>query len=138
MKYFVKIICGYEEKDQFTIPAQEAHKAYYLFNNPDKRGVFENGLAIIGKDIRRITGDYHTTMGYNKTHELNDDDWNEIRGKGVEEKMKEIMEHATDMGKLIEKKPELATKQLGDIIKGKDGIITLSETEKLTEQFRIG
>lgn len=137
MKYYLKIICGFDDDNQYTIPAQEGHKAYFLFRNPEKRGVFENGLALIGKDIRRIVPDWNTTMGYNPTHELNDDDWNDIRGKGVEEKMKEIMQYAEDVALLVHKNPELANIQLGDIIKEKDTLITFPQTENLAQQFRI-
>lgn len=138
MKYFLKIVCGYDEDRHYPIPAQEAHKAYYLFKNPDKRGVFDDGLAIIGKEIRIIQPDYHTTMGWNKTHELNDDDWNYLIGQDITEKMKEIMGNAKEIGELIEKNPELAKLQLGDIIKnGYESVITMPQTDEIAERFRL-
>lgn len=137
MKYYLKIVCGYDEERHYPIPAQEAHKAYYLFSHPDKRGVFDGGLALTGKEIKIIQPDYHTTMNWNKTHELNDDDWNQLNGQGIVEKMKEIMGNAKDIATMIDKKPELAGMQLGDIIKEKSNLITFPQTEKLAEQFRI-
>lgn len=137
MTYYLKIVCGYDEERHFPIKAQEAHKAYYLFEHPDKRGIFDNGLALTGKEIKIIQPDYHTTMGWNTTHELNDDDWNQLNGQGVVEKMKEIMGNAKDVSMMIDKKPELAGMQLGDIIKEKSNLITFPQTEKLAEQFRI-
>lgn len=137
MKYFLKIVCGYDDDRHYTIPAQEAHKAYYLFNHPEKRGTFADGISLIGKEIRIIQPDYHTTMGWNKTHELDDYDWNYLNGKEVVEKMKEIMGNAKEVAAMIDKKPELANMQLGDIIKEKNNLITFPQTEKLAEQFRI-
>lgn len=84
----VKITVGLRKEQHYTIEAEEAHKAYYLFLNPDKRGVFENGVALRGVDIQGIEPDYNSTMGWNSTHVLGDDDWNEIRGKGIDRKLR--------------------------------------------------
>lgn len=83
MNYCVKIIVGFRRDQEHTIDAEEAHKAYYLFLNPEARTVFSNGLAIKGDQIQEIVPDYHATMGWNPTHQLTSDDWNEINKKGV-------------------------------------------------------
>lgn len=116
MKYHIKIITGFREDQHITIPMQEAHKAYYLFRNPEQRGVFNNGLAIIGKNIQEIRPDWNATMGWNDTHELIDDDWNDIHQKGVDVKMKDLIEKAKDVGILIEQNPNLMKMSLGEII----------------------
>lgn len=84
-------MCGFRKEQEFTIDANEAHKAYYLFNNPEKRGTFDTGLALKGSDIQRIEPDYNATMGWNHTHQLTSDDWNELRAKEITQKMNGIM-----------------------------------------------
>lgn len=98
-KYKIKIVCGFRKDQEFTIDANEAHKAYYLFNHPDKRGTFNNGLALKGSDIQRIEPDYNATMGWNPTHQLTGDDWNEIHSSGVMAKFQIIMASAKDIGR---------------------------------------
>lgn len=93
-KYQVKLICGFRKDQEYTINANEAHKAYYLFNNPTKRGTFDNGLALKGSDIQRIVPDYQATMGWNATHQLTDDDYNELRSAGVLQKFNVILSAA--------------------------------------------
>jgi hypothetical protein len=121
----IKIITGYRKDQAFSVAYEEAHKAYYLFFNPDARTVFSNGLAIKGSDIDRIEPDYQGVMGWNPTHSLDEDDMNEIRSKGVDKKIGEAMARAKDAARLcseadlnlplpcvIEKFPELATPAL--------------------------
>jgi len=101
MKFKIKLIVGFRRDQEHSIDAEEAHKAYYLFLNPEHRTVFNNGLAIKGSQIQEIVPDYHGTMGWNPTHVLDNDDWNEIRSSGVTATMqrylsvgKEIAQHA--------------------------------------------
>lgn len=98
-KYWVKIICGYRKEQEYTINANEAHKAYYLFNHPNKRGTFSNGLALRGSDIQRIVPDYQTTMGWNPTHQLTDDDYNELGRLGITNKFSIILSLARFIGR---------------------------------------
>ena len=90
-KYKIKIICGFRENQEYTIDANEAHKAYWLFSNPDHRTTFKSGLSLLGADIRRIVPDYISTMGWNESHKLSGADYNELRSNGVEKKLQEIM-----------------------------------------------
>jgi len=97
----VKIIVGFRRDQEHSIDADEAHKAYFLFLNPEARSVFKSGLAIKGSQIQEIVPDYQGTMGWNPTHILDSNDWNEIHSKGISTKMqkylsigKEIAEHA--------------------------------------------
>ena len=91
MKYCIKIITGFRRDQEYSIDANEAHKAYYLFDHPDTRTTFSNGLAIKGDQIQEIVPDYQATMGWNPTHVLDSDDHNELAKKGVDRKMQEIM-----------------------------------------------
>lgn len=116
MKYYIKLITGFRKDQHITIPMQEAHKAYYLFRNPSQRGVFNNGLAIVGNNIQEIRPDWNATMGWNDTHEIADDDWNDIHSKEVDVKMKDLLGKAKEAGMLIDSKPELMSKSLGEII----------------------
>lgn len=94
----IKLIVGFRRDQEHSIDADEAHKAYYLFLNPEKRGVFNNGLAIIGSQIQEIVPDYQGSMGWNSTHVLDNDDWNEIRAKGVDKKLRDILFTAKGIG----------------------------------------
>lgn len=98
MKYYLKLKTGFKENEFVTIPMQEAHKAYYLFKNPETRGVFDNGVAILGKNIMQILPDWNATLGYNPDYKLIDEDYNEIRGKGYEQKMRNLIELSKQAG----------------------------------------
>jgi len=87
----IKLIVGFRRDQEHSIPADEAHKAYYLFLHPDERGIFSNGLAIKGDQIQEIVPDYQGTMGWNPTHMLDSNDWNELREKGITDKMQRIL-----------------------------------------------
>lgn len=100
MKYKIKVITGFRDDQFISISSEEAHKAYYLFLHPNERGIFENGIALRGVDIQRIEPDYHGTLGYNPTHKLDSDDWNDIRGKGVDRKLQQICIQAQQVAKL--------------------------------------
>lgn len=117
MEYKIKVITGFRENQYMVIDANEAHKAYYLFLNPDQRAVFKNGVALIGKNIQHIEPAYNETMGWNPTHELDEYDWNELYSKGVAEKMKYILVQAKEVAYLADEKPELMNKKLSDILK---------------------
>lgn len=116
-KYKIKIITGFRQDQHYTIDADEAHKAYYLFLHPTERGVFENGVALRGDDIKQIDPDFHATMGWNSTHELDDDDWNEIRGKNVDRKLREICAKAQEVAKLPNISKEILDAPLSENIK---------------------
>ena len=97
MEYKIKIITGFRENQYMTIDAEEAHKAYYLFLNPEQRAVFSNGVALIGKNIQGIEPDYNATMGWNPTYEPDEYDWNELRDLGVDKKLRNILAGAKEV-----------------------------------------
>lgn len=100
-KYKFKIVCGFREDQEYTIDANELHKAFYLFNNPkNNRTTFRSGVALMGEDIRRIVPDYHATMGWNSTHKLDSDDLNELHSAGVFQKLSEIMNQAKEIARI--------------------------------------
>jgi hypothetical protein len=116
----IKLVTGFRRDQEYSIDANEAHKAYYLFLNPEARSIFNNGLAIKGDQIQEIVPDYQGTMGWNPTHVLDTDDWNELRDKGITAKMqatlaagKELAQHATPaelnipLSELVKKYPQL-------------------------------
>src|SRR5215210_8904060 len=100
MQYKIKLITGYRRDQEHSIDANEAHKAYYLFEHPTERGIFSNGLAIIGADIRGIVPDYHGTMGWNPTHPLDGDDWNELHRTGITGTLQRYLEAGRDVARL--------------------------------------
>ena len=60
----------------YSVPAEEAHKAYYLWNTHQK-GTFNNGLAIKGEDIERIEPDLVGSMGWNQGYKMLSEDYEE-------------------------------------------------------------
>lgn len=90
----IKIICGFRKEQEYTIDSEEAHKAYHLFLNPEKRSIFENGIAIKGSDIQAIVPDYHATMGWNKSHNLDAYDYGELKVTGIENKIRDLLYEA--------------------------------------------
>lgn len=135
-KFKVKIVCGFRKEQEFTINANEAHKAYYLFNHPEKRGTFDNGLAVKGSDIQRIEPDYNATMGWNHTHQLTGDDWNELHASGVMQKMQGIMASAKEIGRIGE--PTDFTAPLIDLVKNKYQAITERGGSGFAKQLLAG
>lgn len=114
--YSVMIETGFDDIQHHTIAMEEAHKAYYLFLNPEKRGIFSNGLALIGKDIRKIRPDYHDIMGWNRTHKLDTYDYQELKQKGVDRECKLLLAQAKEVGAMIQSKPELAALPLSQVV----------------------
>jgi len=120
MNYYIKILTGYNTS--ISIPADEAHKAYYLFLNPEKRTIFSNGTALIGKNIMGIEPDYIKTMGWNEGYKLTADDFSEIRDKQVDVKMKLIQEKAKSVAHLANNDIMMLAKPLSEIIEEKKAI----------------
>lgn len=111
----IKIITGFRNEQYYIIKDDEAHKAYYLFNNPDFRTVFDNGVALIGKNIQGIEPAWNETMGWNPTHTLDDDDWNEIRKSGVESRMRMVQEEGKKVAVQAQADKSLLDKKLSEI-----------------------
>ncbi len=78
-KYF-KVKTGFEAEDSISITQDELEKAIYA-QITGKVAIFRNG-TIRGNNIISITEDWHTEMGYNKSHVLEDDDFAEISQRG--------------------------------------------------------
>src|SRR5574343_1169103 len=117
MTYHIKVITGFRDDQFVSIPMQEAHNAYHLFKNPDQRGVFNNGIALVGSSIREIIPDYNKTMGWNPDYKLNSRDYVELSRTGVEEKMGVLMEKARQVADLAANDLTLLANPLGDILK---------------------
>jgi hypothetical protein len=110
----IKIISGFRDNQYYIIDANEAHKAYYLFNNPEARTTFSNGVALIGKNIQGIEPAYNETMGWNPTHKLDDYDWNELRAKGVDVKLRNILAEGKRIAYLAVENPQMLNKTLSE------------------------
>lgn len=124
-KYKVNLVTGFRKDQYYSISAEEAHKAYWLFLNPSERGIFDNGLAIIGKNIEDIVPDYHGTMGWNASHVIDSDDWNEINSKGIKQRIESILSDASRVAK-----SEMGAGQLGDPLSKVLRTFPKSETPK--------
>lgn len=135
----IKIKTGFREDQYMIINAEETHKAYYLFTHPEERAIFSNGVALIGKNIQEINPAWNEIMEWNPTHELDDDDWNEIRGKGVDRKMRNLLAEAKEIAYLAEENPGLLNKPLSEarlLITGKPNQFT-EDIKKLGDNMKI-
>lgn len=110
----IKIITGFRDNQYYVIENEEAHKAYYLFNNPEARTIFSNGVALIGKNIQGIEPAYNETMGWNPTHTLDSDDWNDIRSKGVDADLRNLLSEAKQVAFMAADNPNLLSLLLSE------------------------
>ena len=117
----VKVVTGFRKEQYHTIDAEEAHKAYYLFLHPNERGIFKNGVALKGENIQSIEPDYHASMDWNPTHTLDSDDMNEIRQRGIDTKLRDMLYAAKGIAQLG--KPELMNVSLPEAIEKADLIL---------------
>jgi hypothetical protein len=131
----IKIITGFRKDQYYTIDAEEAHKAYYLFLNPEKRGVFKNGVAIVGQSIQGIEPDFHATMGWNPTHVLDSEDWNEIKGRGIEDNLRITLSSARQLAQIGAEKS--FTIPLSEAIKALPARKMAIETKAVADKFKI-
>lgn len=114
MKLQVKVITGFRDDQYYVIPSEEAHKAYFLFNNPEARTIFSNGVALVGKNIQGIEPAWNETMGWNPTHRLDSDDWNDIRSQGVEKELRYELEDAKQAALMAVNNPTILNMKLSD------------------------
>lgn len=81
-KHFrVKIEYGKGEQNSVLIDESELEIALYAFITEEKV-LFKNG-AVRGKDIISITEDWHTEMGWNPGYTLRDEDYAELKSRGI-------------------------------------------------------
>lgn len=132
---YIKIIVGFREDQFHIIGAEEAHKAYYLFLNPEERAVFSNGVALIGKNIQGIMPAYNETMGWNANHQLNGDDWNDIRKKGVDKKLQKVLHEAKEIAYAALESPAMLNQPLSKL--ASKILISSGETKKLADKFHV-
>jgi len=114
MNYPIKLVTGYRADQYQIISSDDAHKAYYLFLHPDKRTIFSGGIAIRGEDIKSIEPAWHEAMGWNPTHQLDSDDWNEIRDKQLDHQMRNVLSLAKEVAMLA--KPEEINMPLSQLV----------------------
>lgn len=141
MNLKLKIIAGFRKDQEYSIEADEAHKAYFLFLHPEARGIFRNGIAMVGSDIHRIEPDYHGSMGWNTTHQLDSDDWNDIRSRGLEVKIQNLLAAGKEIASLGS--PEDINIPLSELLKTKYVALTgkrndvSDEVKRLAESKRM-
>lgn len=131
----VKLIVGFRRDQEHSIDVEEAHKAYYLFTHPDERGIFSNGLAIKGDQIQEIVPDWQGTMGWNATHVLDSDDWNEINSSGIGVKLNSLLSIAKELG--LHGKHENLNLPLSSLIVKAPELETSPLTKSLAEKFKM-
>lgn len=134
----ILIVTGFNDEQKYSIEAEEAHKAYYLFLNPESRGVFSNGLAIKGNQISQIIPDWHGTMGWNRTHKLDTYDWEDINNKGLDLAMSEMLGKAKEIAYLAPSNPQLLNTPLNQIETKKNDIpLVAGMIDELSNRLKI-
>ena len=121
MKPKIKIIVGFRRDQEHSINAEEAHKAYYLFMHPEQRGIFSNGLAIKGDQIQEIVPDWQGSMGWNPIHDLDSDDWNELKNKGIDRKVSNLLAKAKEVAYSLQ--PGDMARPLSTLLQGTDKLL---------------
>lgn len=115
-EYKIKVITGFREDQYVIIDGSEAHKVQYLFLHPEERAIFKNGVGLVGKNIQEIKPAWNETMGWNPSHKLDDDDWADIRNRGVDRKIQLLLSKAKEVAYLAEGNPELLSLPLEEAI----------------------
>lgn len=131
----VKLITGYREDQYRIIDSEEAHKAYFIFLNPEQRTVFKGGVAMIGKDIKGIEPAYNETMGWNPKHKMDEADWNEVRNKGVQKRLDLRLEVARLVAQDAVNDARLLALPLSVIAKQESSRLLGSVSKQLTDKF---
>lgn len=85
-----KALTGFGDGREVYFGVEDLEKVQYAFLR-EKRALLSNGQAVDGKFIQQISPDYNRTMGWNVTHELDSDDMNEIRAKGIDREMQQAL-----------------------------------------------
>lgn len=123
-----KALTGFGEEREVYFEMEDLEKVQYAFLR-EKRALLSNGQAVDGKYIQQIYPDYQRTMGWNATHELNNDDMNEIRARGIERKMEYALTRSKERVQYL-------------IAKGKENLIgtnvEIPELEKPSDEPRSG
>jgi hypothetical protein len=123
----IKLITGFRKDQEVTIDADEAHKAYYAFFNPETRVVFKDGTALIGADIRRIVPDYSITMGWGRGYTPDFYDYAELKNIGIDVKIKDILNEAKQIA--LSGDQELCALPLNEAVQKLSGrVLLLDET----------
>lgn len=78
-RYLVRY--GYGDEMTISIEEKDLEKAVYAWMS--QRKVNLTDALLDGKYIISITEDFHSPMGWNKSHKLEDEDWNQLRKSGV-------------------------------------------------------
>lgn len=78
-RYLVRY--GYGDEMTISIEEKDLEKAVYAWMSQKKVNL--TNALLDGKYIISITEDFHSPMGWNKSHKLEDEDWNELRQNGV-------------------------------------------------------
>lgn len=105
-KLYFRVKVGYGHNEYIPIEGKkELEKAIWAFSTNDK-AVFDKGL-VRGQDIIAITEDWHREMGWNPTHIIEGEDWQEIKEKGVQKKYENLISSVkSKVGYLIETNQE--------------------------------
>lgn len=79
---YFKVIWGFDDERVTDITQDELAKALYAMSTKSK--VYIGDVLLDGKYIIAIKENYQKYMGWNTTHQLDSDDWCELRDKGID------------------------------------------------------
>lgn len=104
---------------------------------------FRFGTSVIFNEgalekIGDIIPDYNASMGWNPTHQLGDDDWNDIRSKGVDRRLRELSQATKEkIDYLIESKQEHLIGKNADISLPEKQKVISDGAKMITERMKI-
>jgi hypothetical protein len=76
-------------------------------------------------------------MGWNPSHKMDGDDWNEIHQKGIKPQMRDLLYEAKRVMPLIEKNKALLQVGLGEIVKELPQPKMSEGIKKLVDKMRV-
>lgn len=97
-KHF-KVMRGFGTDDYIPITESELKKAIYA-HMTGTNVAFEMG-SISGNHISAVVPDFQRTMGWNPSHKLDNDDWTDIRSRGLDNGMRNMIASAKEDVQMI-------------------------------------
>ena len=104
---YFKVITGYGKDQYHQVHVDDLHKIYYLWLNPEKRGILTDGTPIIGKNIIDILPDYNKILGHAPTIILDSYDWQKINNTSLRDRIEIAKTVASKLAVKINAFPEI-------------------------------
>lgn len=143
-KKYYKIVYGFNQDNYFEITSDELHKAHVIAVKGGGAS-FESGFfRNRGQDVLRIEPDWHRVKGWNRTHKMDEFDYQEV--SSLVEPYRKTLSNGKELAKYIihSNRQELlnlpaseAFKEMKKQIESPKNKQLSDEAQKLGEKFKL-